>query len=114
MLPYLAAAIGLIIAIAFVKQATLMTVFHVSHRLSGKPHIGIWFYSLFFFPGTVVHELAHYLTAILLGVHASNFTLFPKQNGAYLTLGSVAVAKSDPFRGMLIAAAPFFVGISAT
>lgn len=73
-------------------------------------------------PGTVLHESAHYLAALLLHVPAgsrvlgadgkrAHVTFFrPRQdaNGS-ITLGSVPVAASDPLRSSLIAIAPLLL-----
>lgn len=104
----------LLIAIVLVKQLALRIIFHVSHRLIGKPHIGIWFYSLAFFPGTVIHELSHYFMAKILFVKTGEINLWPKQEGGYLTLGYVVIRKTDPLRSFLVGLAPFFVGLAAT
>lgn len=114
MLAHVGFLLALFVVLAIVKQATVTTVFHVSHHVSGSPHIAVFFYSLFFFPGTVVHELAHYFTAILLRVKVGGMHLWPKHQNGTLTLGYVTVHKSDPLRSLLIASAPFFVGIAGT
>ena len=46
--------------------------------LSKSRGIGIGFLSLLFFPGTVMHELAHLFVAEILGVHTSGLTLVPE------------------------------------
>jgi hypothetical protein len=82
-------------------------------------------------PGTILHESAHYLAALLLGVPAGDRVLvagkrgrvsffFPKtgEDGS-VTLGSVPVAATDPLRGALISIAPallvppLFAGLTA-
>lgn len=102
----------LVIAIAFVKQQTVNILFHFSHRISGKPHVGIWFYAILFFPGTLLHELSHFFAAELLRVKTGEVHLFPKQEEGYVKLGHVTVAKADPIRSLLIGTAPFLVGIT--
>jgi hypothetical protein len=63
-----------------------------------------------FFPGTLVHELSHYLVAKMLFVRVYHLEFFPKLHGDELKLGSVSVAKADFFRQLLIGMAPFFIG----
>ena len=68
--------------------------------------------TLLFFPGTLIHELSHYLTAKLLFVRTYGIHLFPKLEGENLKLGSVSIEKPDFFRHLLIGMAPFFTGTS--
>lgn len=72
--------------------------------------ITVYILALLFFPGTVLHEVAHYLMACLLVVPAGNMVLFPRLEGNGVRLGSVAIQKTDPFRRMLIGVAPFLFG----
>ena len=69
--------------------------------------------ALLFFPGVVIHELAHLLTAGILFVPVGDIELTPqvRENGE-VRLGSVAVAKTDPIRGMIIGIAPILFGLT--
>ncbi len=101
----------LIFAIASTKQACVNTIILFSHRISGKPHFGIWLYAVLFFPGTLIHELSHLLTAEVLRVPVGEINLFPQTEEGFVKLGYVRVAKSDIFRSLLIGSAPFFIGL---
>jgi hypothetical protein len=63
---------------------------------------------LLILPGTVVHELSHYLACIVTFVRVRQLRLFSPQSDG--TLGWVAYDKPDPFRRSLIALAPFIGG----
>jgi hypothetical protein len=81
--------------------------------LGGTRKTGIWFYSLLFFPGVVMHELSHFFTAAILGVRTGDINLFPRLGDVdegRIALGSVKIARTDFVRGSLIGAAPFLVG----
>ncbi len=68
--------------------------------------------SLIFFPGTVIHELAHLFTAEILGVRTSGLTLVPESiEQKDVRTGSVSIAQSDPIRRALIGIAPIFAGL---
>jgi hypothetical protein len=67
--------------------------------------------ALLFFPGTLIHELAHMFMAALLFVRVGKIELFPQRQGESIKLGSVAIAHTDPFRRALIGLAPLFVGL---
>lgn len=70
----------------------------------------VWVLAFLFFPGTLLHELAHFFTAIILFVRVGHIELFPKVHGESIKLGSVAIAHTDPFRRSLIGLAPLFWG----
>jgi len=69
--------------------------------------------SLLLYPGVVIHELSHLITAVLLFVPVKSMTLVPKiLEGNKLQGGSVTIAKVDPVRRTLVGIAPLFVGIA--
>ncbi|MFZ5845450.1 MAG: hypothetical protein ACOY0S_03210 [Patescibacteria group bacterium] len=68
--------------------------------------------TLLLFPGTVIHELAHLFTAEILGVPTGHLVLAPENiREENVKTGSVAIAKTDPFRRAAIGLAPVFVGL---
>lgn len=64
-----------------------------------------------FFPGVVVHELAHLLVANILFVKTGEIEFVPQITKHGVKLGSVVIAKTDPLRRMLIGVAPVFIGL---
>jgi len=73
--------------------------------------LGVWFSA----PGTVLHELSHYLACRLTGTKVTKLVLFSpgetaKGSGRY-TLGCVGYRNPNFLGGLLIAPAPFF-GVS--
>ncbi len=73
--------------------------------------VPMWLYVLFFFPGTLIHELSHYFAAKLLFVPVGNFSLFPTRGEREVILGSVAIARVDTLRRTLVGVAPMFFGV---
>jgi ABC-type transport system involved in multi-copper enzyme maturation permease subunit len=73
--------------------------------------IAIGLLVFFFFPGTVIHELAHLLAAGLVFVKTGNMELMPKVVGNEIRLGSVEVVRTDPFRRAIIGVAPVLLGL---
>ena len=68
--------------------------------------------ALFFLPGTLIHELAHFLFAVLLGVPTGTIYVLPVyEEHQGIRMGSVKIAQVDPFRRTLIGLAPLVVGI---
>jgi hypothetical protein len=71
----------------------------------------IWLFSLMFFPGILLHETSHFVTAKVLGVRTGRFSLLPRAlPGGRLQLGSVEVAQVDVVRDSLIGVAPLVAG----
>jgi hypothetical protein len=69
------------------------------------------FFSLIFLPGVALHELSHYLAALVLQVKTGKFSLLPRTTpDGRLLLGYVETAKVDALRDSLIGAAPLLSG----
>lgn len=84
----------------------------------GSDYRAIWLRFLILAPGIFLHELSHWLTAKLLFVPTGKFSLGPSQTVSrgrqmQVTMGYVMIGRSDPLRGSLIGAAPFFFGTLA-
>lgn len=69
------------------------------------------FITILFLPGTIIHELAHWLMAKLLFVSTGKISLVPALEQASIRMGSVAIARVDRIRSMLIGVAPFIAGM---
>jgi hypothetical protein len=79
--------------------------------LTRRSEIAILLFSLLFFPGVLLHETSHFLTARLLGVRTGRFSMTPRvQPGGRLQLGYVETASSDWLCDALIGAAPLLAG----
>lgn len=91
----------------------LMKLLHLHTAKATKNRtFAVYVLAILFLPGTLFHELAHYISAIFLGVPVGAVHLWPKIQGNEVTLGSVEIAKTDPIRRFLIGIAPFLVGIA--
>lgn len=74
-------------------------------------------YALILFPGVLLHELSHWLTANLLGIRTGKLSLIPRRlpDGS-LQLGYVEYYKNaslGPIRESLVGGAPLIFGTSA-
>lgn len=69
--------------------------------------------AVLYFPGTVLHELAHYIVALILFLPIQSMELFPHIEEGYIKLGSVTYEKKDVLRGFLVGIAPLFVGLGS-
>lgn len=88
------------------------TVCATIYSLTKNVKAVVFFLCLLFLPGTLIHELAHFLTAKLFFVPVGKFTVRPVvYNRHDVRLGSVSIAKTDVIRRFLIGIAPLFVGL---
>ena len=60
---------------------------------------------IFFLPGTFLHELTHYVAALILG-KAEGFSVWPKTEGSSIVFGSVRSRTRFRVLSSFIAAAP--------
>ncbi len=82
--------------------------------LTRNPALALGLFALLFFPGVLIHETSHWVTAKVLGVRTGKLSLIPQlQADGTLRLGYVEAAPADVLRETLIGAAPFISGILA-
>jgi hypothetical protein len=103
----------LIVILSTLRARLVYELSGTSLLIFGTTRPGIMFYSVFFLPGTIIHELSHWIVAEILQVRTGEITIFPDfaEEGESRRLGSVATQRSDPFRGFLIGIAPFIIGL---
>lgn len=86
----------------------------VSLLATGRSDWAVIVYAIVLFPGVLLHEVSHWLTATLLGVRTGSMSLMPRrQPDGTLQLGYVEYYKSSklgPVRESLIGAAPLIAG----
>jgi hypothetical protein len=88
----------------FEMQSVLLLVFR-------RIDIALAIFSLFFFPGVLLHELSHWLMAKILRVPTGGISLIPKSTGdGRLQMGYVMTAQTDVVRDALIGLAPLISG----
>ncbi len=81
-------------------------------KITKNNKIAVGLLVFLFFPGTVIHEMAHLLSAGLLFVKTGSMELFPKITESEIRLGSVEIAKTDPLRRAIIGVAPVLLGLA--
>lgn len=77
-----------------------------------KPALVLALYSLLLFPGVLIHELSHFISAILLRVKVTKFSIIPRtlRNGQ-LRMGYVETNQTDFIRDSLIGVSPLISGL---
>lgn len=63
--------------------------------LTGDADLATVLYALPLFPGILLHELSHALSATLLGVKVGRLSIRPRRSGQRIQLGFVPVEKTD-------------------
>lgn len=108
--------IVLVAILSWLRSRLVYELAGTSLLMFGSTKLGIIFYSIIFLPGTIIHELSHWVVAEVLQVRTGAITIFPDLDEDSLEgsqrLGSVAMVSSDPFRGFLIGLAPFISGLA--
>lgn len=65
-----------------------------------------------FLPGTIIHELAHAITAGVLMVQVGEVEFTPQIHEGGIKLGSAKIGRTDPIRAALISLAPTLLGLA--
>lgn len=112
-MPFFWVAIAL--PLLLVQQRWIHAHLHgVSLLLVGRPEWAVVIYAIVLFPGVLLHEMSHWLSATLLGVRTGSMSLIPRrQPDGTLQLGYVEYYRGrrmDPIRESLIGAAPLIAG----
>ncbi|SRR5258706_9402346 len=91
----------------------ILVLFLLMRKLLPKIYrrLGIWLFSVLFLPGTFLHEISHFLTALFLLVPVGQIELMPERTESGLKMGSVPIGKTDPIRRTLIGVAPVIFGL---
>ncbi len=108
---YLLIIFGQIILIFFLSRLTINELFYFLRVFFKKEKIIYSLVSFLFFPGTVIHEMAHFVTATILNLKVYEIRLFPQWEKNQIKLGSVFYEKKDFVRGILVGVAPIFFGL---
>ena len=82
--------------------------------ISADPEAAVLLQYIVLLPGTILHELSHFVAAKLVGVKTKGMSLRPQaKRGGNVRFGAVTVGKSDPFRESWIGLAPLLAGSAA-
>lgn len=101
-----------LVLLYLLSRRLTQNLYIVAFLVTKSRQIGVGFLSLLFFPGTVMHELAHLFVAEILGVHTSGLTLVPEGlEEKNVKTGSVMISQTDPIRRAVIGIAPVIVGL---
>ena len=103
-------------ALVLLKQWITKHIQGIGLLLTQDGQIALLIYFSLILPGVVLHELSHALTAWVLGVKVGKLSIgiktgrTGKRKRGPVALGSVEIARTDPFRSSLIGLAPLVAG----
>ena len=104
-------SIVLLIILFFLSRHTTNQLFYFLRHFFTHDKTVFNIIAFIFFPGTVLHELAHFFAAIILFLRVRDLKVFPEWKDDYLKLGHVLYERKDFFRGFLVGIAPIFAGL---
>lgn len=106
-----------LVVLYFSQKILLRQFVRLVNRFGGSRKALIVLWSIVFLPGTVIHELSHFLFAILVGARTGKIEVFPEfleddDGEGGVALGYVQTQKLNPVQGVLVGLAPFIVGVA--
>lgn len=101
-----------LIALILLGRWVTRQVQTIGYLLTGNASVTMIGYYLLMFPGILLHELSHFITARILGIKVTDFSLGPRRrkNSKSVELGSVSVYSGGTLRDSLVGVAPFVAG----
>ncbi|MBI3362081.1 MAG: hypothetical protein HY023_13340 [Chloroflexi bacterium] len=106
-----------LIALLYLERRVHVSIERIGQYFFAWPEKALIFHaaiSALAVPGVALHELAHWITALLVGIPTGRFSLTPeRQPGGSLRLGYVEVGRADPLRESLVGIAPLLFGAAA-
>lgn len=94
----------------FISRESINEIFYYLRKFFRSDSIIYSLVSIFFLPGTIVHELSHFFMAMILFLNVREIHIFPKWEGNHIKLGRVIYEKKDFLRGIMVGIAPIITG----
>jgi len=101
-----------LVLIYLISRCVINELFLLLLDLFGNQKLVYNLLALFFLPGTIIHELSHFLAATVLFLRVRSFSIWPQWQNNHLKLGSVVYEKKDLLRSILVGIAPLFGGLA--
>ncbi|MBI2022375.1 hypothetical protein HYS97_00795 [Candidatus Daviesbacteria bacterium] len=97
--------------VLFISSKILInSIAKIIFKITKSREVVVHFLAFIFLPGTIVHELAHVVSAGVLLVPTGEIEFIPEVHEGGVKLGSAEIGKTDPLRRMLIGVAPVLFG----
>ncbi len=86
-----------------------MALIVILYALLRGSHDAMWRIALLSLPGTIAHELAHFIVGFLLRAQPHGLSIWPRARGRAWTLGSVSFRNIGLLNGAFVALAPLLL-----
>ena len=101
-----------LVFIFFLSRKITQGIFTSVLLFSGSKKLSIAVLAVILLPGTIIHELSHFIFAAILRVPTGKITVIPKMGeGGEVKTGQMEMSRTDPFRYSLIGFAPLISGL---
>jgi len=108
-----------LIALYLTKKQMTSDLTRLIHRLGGQRRVVIVVWSIIFLPGTIIHEISHFLAAAFTGARTGKIEILPEyledegkdDSHHTVALGYVETQHLNPIQGFLVGIAPFISGL---
>lgn len=94
---------GLLNAAGLLPSLLLTAVWYL---ILQRARASLWKVALISLPGTIAHELAHWVVGFLFLAKPARFSVWPRRSGERWTLGSVSFRRINVLNGAFVALAP--------
>lgn len=101
----------LLLALFFLSQKIQTSIFNNIFIVTKNRNIAIGVLIILLLPGTIIHELSHFLIATILRVPTGELTVIPSIEKDEVKAGKLFLGQTDPFRFSLIGLAPIIIGL---
>jgi hypothetical protein len=108
---YLVIFVIQLISLFYISRQTINELFHFLRIFFKADQIVFGIVSMLFLPGTILHEMSHFLVATILLLKVREVHIFPTWDRHYIKLGRVVYEKQDVIRSIIVGVAPVFVGL---
>lgn len=101
------------VALFLLSKLLTNSLYKLFYRITKSKKKTVYLFALTFAPGTLIHELSHFLMALVLLVPVRDFEIIPKIEKDRVKLGSTPIGKTDFVRRAIVGFAPLLFGIGA-
>ncbi len=99
-----------LVVLFFISRLTIKELF-IFLRIYLPDRVAFTVITIFFLPGTILHEVAHFVMAVILLLRVREVSVLPEFEKDYIKLGKVVYEKKDFVRGILVGVAPTTAGL---
>lgn len=100
-----------LILLFFLAKKLVNALAQILFRITKSHKAVVSTLAIVFLPGTIIHELAHLLSAGVMLVPVGEINVVPEIEGQSVKLGSVQIGKTDPLRRSIVGVAPVLFGL---